>query len=177
MIFFSALTCKAQTNKTDAPLKRLLYGDINGQYCRAKNVVAKKYGFSLLVVAGCKVDKELEDSVEKENKRVNKILEQRHGKGWQIEFNRQVDTMMKLIAEAEALVKKEPYIHQGHRFSTEPVEGQNIFSVKAYGWRYQNEKMQKVTYYKFTVNLATKTVTKESDVIELFVDPISPKEY
>jgi hypothetical protein len=178
MTFLLAITtlfCKAQTNKTDTTLKYLLLGDIDGEYCRAENIVAKKYGFSLVVVAGCVVTHEFDDSVTMENKRVYKILGQRFGKNWQIKFRKEIDTMMELQAKVKELVQKEPYMNDGLRYLIEPVGDQNIFSVKLYGWRRENEKVSHVTFFKLTVNLAKKTVTKESDTIELFEDPLDPK--
>jgi hypothetical protein len=104
-------------------------------------------------------------------------LEQRFGKNWQIKFEKKVDTLMKLQAKVKALVKKESYIAKYIylHYLIEPIENQNIFAVKAYAWRMENEKYLLVTYFKLTVNLATKTVTKESDTIELFRDPLYGK--
>jgi hypothetical protein len=164
------------SNSSDTTLTILTYGLPNMDYERARSTVAKKYGFQYYGVAGCVVSEKLIDSVKKENKRVYKILEGRFGENWKETFEKQVDTMQILQLQVEELVKKETYIvskekelvkaGNGLYYAIDPVDKQNIFAVKAYGWGTGNGEAELLIYYKLTVDLTKKTVTKNSDVVE-----------
>ena len=164
------------SNKVDTSLKILVYGLPDREQRRAMNTVAKKYDFHYYPVAGCVVSEHLLDSVNKENKKVYEILEQKFGKNWRLTFAAQVDTMKNLQRQVEELVKKESYItdkenelekdDNGLDYLIEPIVGQETFGVKAYGWGQWNGKTQLVIYYKLTVDLTKKIVIKNSDVVE-----------
>ncbi|HVY75298.1 MAG TPA: hypothetical protein VG890_10735 [Puia sp.] len=140
------------------------------------NTVAKNYGFLYYGVTGCIISQKLLDSVNKENKRVYEILEQRFGKNWKLAFAKKVDTMENLQEQVEELVKKEPYIvdeekklekeGDGLDHLINPITEQNIFEVKAYGWGQWKGETELLVYYKLTVDLRKKTVTKNSDITE-----------
>jgi hypothetical protein len=163
-------------NKVDTSLRILIYGLYEREQDRAMNTVAQKYDFRYYHVAGCVISEHLLDSVNKENKRIYKILEQRFGKNWRFTFAEEVETMENLQEQVETLVKKESYITvkenelekdgNGLDYSIDPIEGQKTFAVKAYGWGQWHDKTELVIYYQLTVNLTKKTVVKNSDVIE-----------
>ncbi len=58
---------------------------------RAKNVLAKMYGFQYYSVGGCVVSKKLRDSVNMVNKVTNEILIKKFGKKWGWRFEERVE--------------------------------------------------------------------------------------
>lgn len=179
LLVLFALSCKNQSankqnnSKTaDTTLTLLTYGEPYRERDRAEDVVAKKYGFKILAVAGCVVSEDLIDSVDRVNKRVNKLLDQRLGPNWRPGYEKEVDTMMEWQLQVEALVKKQPYITatekemQGLSYFIDPIEQPNTFFVKAYGWGKGDSEYVLYSYYKLTVDLAKQVVIKNSDTLE-----------
>jgi hypothetical protein len=182
LFFLLIFSCKSndyhlkQDKPIDTTLKFLTYGLPDREQQRAMNVVAKCYGFHYYPVGNCVIPQSLADSVSKENQKVNDILEQRFGKRWRLTFAAQVDTMQKLQHEVEKLVKKERYIvkkeeelnkeDDGLEFLIDPTDRKNIFTVKVYGWGKLNGQNELMIYYKLTVDLDTKTITKNSSTAE-----------
>jgi len=103
LLFIALLTkesiAQGSKVKRDSTLRLLTYGLPHFEMQNAENVVATRYGFHYYGVAGCDVNQELEDSVEKVNAPVYAYLEKRHGKGWYDKFTKDV--------EKEFLVQKE----------------------------------------------------------------------
>ncbi len=58
---------------------------------RAKNVIAKMYGFQYYSVGGCVVSKKLRDSVNRVNKFTNEMLIKKFGKKWRLKFEERVE--------------------------------------------------------------------------------------
>ena len=54
---------------------------------RAKNILAKMYGFQYYPVGGCVVSKKLRDSVNLVNKTTNEILVKKFGINWRWKFD------------------------------------------------------------------------------------------
>ena len=154
-------------------VKILTYGLPDFDRSRAQNNVAKKYGFTFYAVAGCVVTQELLDSVERENNITFKLLEQKLGHDWETRFEKEVDRMQQIQNEVETLVGKEKYIIEkekelekegnGLYFQIDLTDSENIFDVKAYGWKYINGESERVVYYTIVVNLYNKKVTKVSE--------------
>lgn len=182
LFLFLIFSCKSGVHKgdkqpnVDTTLKILTYGLPNREQQRAMNTVAKKYGFHYFGVAGCVVSENLLDSVNRENKRVYEILGQKFGKDWRLKLASEVDTMKRLQANVEELVKKENYIidkenelekdGNGLEYLVDPTDKQNFFTVKVYGWGQWNGEMELIVYYKLNVDLTDKKVTKISSVLE-----------
>lgn len=179
LIVFSCKTSfhiNDKSTNVDTTLQILTHGLPDREQQRAMNSVAKKYGFRYYGVAGCIVSEHLLDSVNKENERVYKILEQRFGKDWLLTFATEVDTMERLQAQVEELVKKENYIvdkenelekdGNGLYYLIDPTDKQNVFAVKAYGWGQWNGETELIVYYKLTVNLTMEKVIKNSNMVE-----------
>jgi len=101
--------------REDTLLPVLTYGYSTFMISRVVNLVALKYGFYYHSMGGCVISPELEDSIRRDNKTTDSILEKLHGKGWQDRYNAEVAELMCYLDEATALVEKEPYIIQKRR--------------------------------------------------------------
>lgn len=182
LLFISIVSCKndptitLKSNIADTSLKILTYGLPSKEGTRAMNTVAKQYGFRYYPVAGCVISKSLLDSVNKENKKVYEILEQRFGNNWRLTFAEQVDSMEHQQMHVEELVMKQDYIiakqkdlrkdGNGLDYKIQPTDKQNIFTVKAYGWGIGNSEKELLVYYTLTVDLSRKLVIKNSEEME-----------
>ena len=123
----------------------------------AKVVVAKKYGFRFLSVAGCMVTPQFVDSVKKENDATYAILEKRLGKNWKKRFDKEVEKVKEIQYRIEALAMKEPYIiakqqelakhNNSLNFLITPLPDSKEWEVKAYGWETE-EYTEQLIFYK-----------------------------
>ena len=161
----------AKTDVTnDSTVKILTYGLMHFERIRALNTVGKKYGVVFHAVAGCVVTQELVDSVEIENSKTYRLLEQKFGCDWEARFEKEVALILKQQEEVELIVKREKYIIEkekelekqgkGLYFKIELTDTENIFDVKAFGWETINSESEEFVYYKMIVNLLDKKVTK-----------------
>ena len=66
--------------EVDKDFTLLTYGMPNFERTNSDNIIAKQWGIKFYSVAGCRVSKELIDSVETENERLNKNIEKKYGK-------------------------------------------------------------------------------------------------
>jgi hypothetical protein len=94
-------------NIVDTTLKILIYGLQDREQLRAMDTMASKYGLRFYAVAGCVISKLLLDSLNKQNKKVYTVLEQRFGRNWKLTFSTEVDSMRNLQKQVEVLLKKE----------------------------------------------------------------------
>jgi hypothetical protein len=166
--------CKASANlnalvQEDTSLKMLTYGLRILERERVMSTVAKKYGFSYYSVAGCMVTSELVDSVDKQNKKVNIVLQRRFGKNWQDDFRKEVDTLivrqeqiLKLVRrDTEILIREkelEPsneYIDYNIDFGNEP----NSFYITAIEYKYEEGRFRENIFKKFLVDLNSHKIT------------------
>jgi hypothetical protein len=108
----SMISCKNNNhsaynhNIVDTTLKILIYGLQDREQLRAMDTMASKYGFRFYAVAGCVISKLLLDSLNKQNKKVYAVLEQRFGRNWKLTFSTEVDSMRNLQKQVEVLLKK-----------------------------------------------------------------------
>jgi hypothetical protein len=142
---------------------------------RARDVVAKKYGFRFFAVAGCMVSRQLMDSVEKENAATYAILEKRLGKDWEKRFDKEVKRVKEIQYRIEALAMKETYIiakqeelaehNNSLYFLITPLPDSREWEVKAYGWE-TGAYTEKLIFYKMKADLRRKKIVLLSSEVE-----------
>jgi len=162
--------------KRDSTLRLLTFGLPNFEMQNAENVVAARYGFHFYGVAGCDVNQELEDSVEKVNAPVYAYLEKRHGKGWYDNFTKDVEKEFLVQKEVFSLLEKEPVIIKRQQLLKEESNGLEYileaitttqYDVLAYGWGRlsPNTSDELVVYYHLIVDLKKQSVKLLSDTV------------
>jgi len=158
---------------TNKKLRLLTYGeppDMERQ--SAENVIAEKWGIEYFGVAGCVVSKELIDSVNKHNKEVNVLINNKYGKSWQNIFNKEVEEELIKQKVASSLINKEKIIinkqnelemeGNGLHYRFQPIN-KNEYKVSASGWGKIKERDEYVSYFRYLVNIEDKKVKLMSD--------------
>jgi len=154
----------------------LIYGMPNGGiYPNAKHIVAEKWGIQFIRVGDCVVSKALRDSASAHNLIANKNIEEKFGKEWRTEFDKQVDKEYKRqnkvtrIVNSDDLIKKkqnEMRYKDGLEYELQPIDGTTEYYVWINGWGKLNDVDDYISYYKLKVNYKTKKVLLVSDVLE-----------
>jgi hypothetical protein len=166
---------KSSLTNSDDKFRLLTYGgppDLVRQ--SATNVVAEKWGIEYLGVAGCVVTKNLVDSVDRNNSKVEILIEKKYGKDWQTKFDKEVDEELINQKIASSLLDKEKKVirkrnelekkDNGLYYSFHPID-KDQYNVNATGWGQINGKDEYLIYLKYFVDINKKTVKLISDSV------------
>ena len=138
----------------------------------AEKVIADKWGIEYFGVAGCVVTQELIDSVEKNNKEVEVLIENKYGKSWQTKFDKEVEEELIKQKVASSLLDKEKIIitkrkelekeGNGLHYRFQPIN-KSEYKVSATGWGQINGKDEYVSYFRYVVDIENEKVKLTSD--------------
>lgn len=121
------------------------------------------------------VTHELEDSVARENKKVEPLIEVKFGKDWRDKFDAEVDSEFAIEVKVSAIIDSLDYIRKkqaemdkegnGLHYWMKPVAKTTNYDVLVQGWGRWKGKDEWVTYYKERVDYKSKTVKLLSDKV------------
>lgn len=145
----------------------LFYGMLNDRG-NAANVAAARWAIKYYSVAGCVVWKEIIDSVEKHNNKIDTILTKRFGKNWSEQLyqntlaeeelqNKQIQPLADSFVKMRLSPSK--YDYRRINYNMWPTIDNNVYKVHVTGWEDNPGGGSIVHYYNLLVNYRTKTVT------------------
>jgi len=169
LAFFNATAQEQTTNKK---FRLLTYGLQDDTRRNAKGIIENKWSIQFYPVAGCIIDRKLEDSVKKENDKIYKLIEIEYGKDWEDKFFAEVEEEYKIEAQIDSFIKKQSFIESkeiinplpGTPFPMYPVDndGNYIVTVSTYNRAWEEQKLYKlkVNYKKSTIKIIVDYTSK-----------------
>ena len=157
LTLFAFFNTSAQQQTNFKKYRLLAYGFQDRTQRNASSIIENKWNIEFYVVAGCLVTEEFEDSVKKENDKINKLIEAEYCKDWQKKFYAEIEEEYKIERQVDSLVKEQSYIKDkeivnafpGAPFPMYPVDnnGNYIVTISTYNRECEEQKL-----YKLRVN-------------------------
>lgn len=174
-LFLQVRICYGQKQPTKPTFWLLIYGLPNFERQNSENVIAQKWGIDFFSIAGCVVSKELEDSVEQQNRKVKPLIEKKFGKDWYKRFDKEVDAEFEIEKKVSVLIDGLNYIEKkqgemekegnGLHYIMTPVANTTKYNVSVQGWGKWKGEEEWLTYYKLLIDYKTATVKLLSDKV------------
>lgn len=170
---------KEVDSKPDTSLEIYTYGLPNFDADRARQRVAKRWGFSYRAIAGCVVSAELLDSATRHNNIVEAALVKRHGPDWYTRFQQEADATYILDTVTRSIVLKHPLIagksrsldSQGKGLLIEPAGTRAtgpVIDALAYTYDVWEGRRAYVVLYDLRVDTAARTAIIAGTTHRLF---------
>jgi hypothetical protein len=162
MPFFNAIAQKQPNSKK---FRLLTYGLPDWDRENASTIVQNKWGIEYHAVAGCMVNQGLEDSVKKENDKVEKLIETKYGKNWWKKFDTEIEAEYNIETQIDSLIRRQTFISSkeivnpwpGSLFPMHPIDkkGNYLVMVNNYNkdWEEQKLYILKVNYKANTIKI------------------------
>lgn len=154
----------------------LTYGLPDFERHNSREVIAEKWKINFKAVAGCLVSQELIDSVKKHNEIVDRKLEIKYGKNWEVKFYQEVDIefkkeqiITKLLDRIDYIKKKDGELDKegnGLHYLMTPIDNSDNYNVSVQGWGKWEGKYEWLKYFKLIVNYKSKKIKLISNKIE-----------
>ena len=156
---------------SDSLERWLIYG--MPESLEARNYVAQEYGFKFLQVAGCVVEKDFTDSVDKENVKLDSMLKRNYGSNWKLEFERKVDILENKFDEVHSILRNyKPYLERKMEletkgyfvtYDTRPIDtAKNLFNVILFYYLDTKEKPDLMKDELYEVDLTQKSILQKN---------------
>jgi hypothetical protein len=134
----------------------------------AKYLVGEKWGIEFLIEGGCIIESELSDSIEKENKRVESLIENKYGIDWRWEFQKEVNeelirqnAVIELVDKEKNVISKKRELENESiyylEYTSKPIT-QSEYKVNVCGQKLINGNRATVSYFRFFVNVEKHSV-------------------
>lgn len=161
----------------------LIYGDRpENQKEAASYLVGKKWGIEFLIKGGCEIESDLRDSIEKENKRVESLIENKYGIDWRWEFQKEVNeelirqnAVIELVDKEQNVVSKKSELENEGiywwEYTSKPIT-KSEYKVNVCSQKLINGNRATVSYFRFFVNIEKHSVILISNnIIRIENDP------
>jgi hypothetical protein len=169
---------KLNPTNSNKKLRLLIYGLPDAlEKEAAEYLVAEKWGIEFLRAGGCIIESQLKDSIEKENRKVESLMNNKYGINWRSEFDNQVKEELKrqniviqlLEKEKNIISKKREVENEGYywwEYTSKPIT-KNEYKVNVTSWGKinGNNEIVAVSYFRFYVNIEKNKVQMISDSI------------
>ena len=158
----------AKIKTKNAGFRILLYGmpsEIINE--RTRNMVGKKYHIDYINVAGCIISKELKDSVELVNEKVDAIFYKRYGDDFWEKFTQEMEIEKhklimcnQLLNKQNELIKLKNKLYNGHDniYCEYEKKNDSIYIAKIGDWIEVRHEHEYINYYLYSINIHSKKI-------------------
>lgn len=141
---------------------------------RQRQIIDAQYGFRFRIKSGCLVNDSILEFVERHNLKTDSIMKSRYGTNWIERFESSVDSLFAIDSVCIQLVDDSKFYKSFLRkynqydkandfypkigLSSYQTNDKNIKLVVAEGYGLINDRVQRVSYYRATVNYPMKKI-------------------
>jgi hypothetical protein len=158
----------AKIKTKNAGFRILLYGMPSEIiYERTRKMVGKKYRIDFINVAGCQISRELKDSVELVNEKVDAILYKRYGDDFWEKFTQEMEIEKpklimcnQLLNKQNELIKLKNKLYNGHDniYCEYEKKNDSIYIEKIGDWIEVRHEYEYINYYLYSINIHSKKI-------------------